>query len=75
MWGVSPHAILNLTHAAGYVLDSLARNTQLRSFLSYPMAETEDEPSSWNEERKQARMAALEEQFTASTREFLSYYE
>jgi hypothetical protein len=75
VWGVSPQAILNLTHAAGFVLDQLARMTQLRSFLSYPQSDGEVDPGQWSEERKRARMAVLEEQFKASTQAFLSYHE
>ena len=70
VWGVSPQAILNLTHAAGFVLDQLARMPQLRSFLQYPLSETDDEPSQWSEQRKRARMAQLEEQFAASREAF-----
>ena len=74
VWGVSPQAILNLTHAAGFVLDSLARMSQLRTFLSYPQqsdsSDDEEEPSSWSDDRKRARMAELEERFAASTAAF-----
>ena len=72
VWGVSPQAILNLTHAAGYVLDRLARMTDLRAFLGYAQSDGDDEPSGWTEARKRARMAALEAQFEASTEAFLS---
>jgi len=70
VWGVSPQSILNLTHAAGFVLDQLARMPDLRSFLNYQQVDGQDEPSRWSSERKRARMAALEEQFEASTEAF-----
>ena len=75
VWGVLPQAILNLTHAAGYVLDTLARMPDLRAFLSYPPRSNETEPSGWSDARKQSRMAALEEQFAASTKAFLSAHD
>lgn len=67
--GVNPQAILNLTHAGGYVLEQLARMTDLRGFLQYPT--TVRDVSKMSEEDKRQEMEGLKTRFAQATKEFL----
>ena len=72
VWGVNPQSILNLTHAAGFVLETLARNTDLLTFLQYPVGSRGEDVVRLTDSEKVVRMQQLQASFRASTEAFLN---